>query len=88
MSRGQATVPNVVNTKQAAAQKALEDEGFKVSVQEDPAATQEQGIVSDQSLSSGQRVPRGTSITITVSSRPDEPEVADGIADQDNGAGE
>ncbi len=90
VSRGQTTVPNVVNSKQSDAQKALEEAGLKVTVEEDPAATQEKGIVSDQSLASGQRVPRGTSITITVSSKPDEPEpeVADGVAEQDNGPGQ
>jgi serine/threonine-protein kinase len=88
VSRGQTTVPNVVNQKQDAAQKTLEDAGLKVSVEEDPAATQEKGVVSDQSLSSGQRVPRGTAITITVSTRPDEPEVEDGVADQDGGPGQ
>ncbi|MGB9013672.1 MAG: PASTA domain-containing protein [Aeromicrobium sp.] len=82
VSRGQTTVPNVVNMKQSDAEKALEDAGLKVSVEEDPAATQEKGVVSDQSLSSGQRVSRGTSITITVSSRPDEPDDAeDGVAE-------
>ena len=78
VSRGQATVPNVVNLPEDDARQALEDAGLEVGdVQQDPDADQEAGIVSDQSLSSGQRVPRGTSITITVSDKPDEPDPED-----------
>ncbi len=75
VSRGQTTVPNVVNMSQEDAEAALEDAGLEVGdVQQDAEAEQESGIVSDQSLASGQRVPRGTAITITVSDRPEEPD--------------
>lgn len=96
VSRGQTTVPNVVNLTQEDAQKALEDAGLKVgNVSEDPNAAQDKGTVSDQTLSSGQRVPRGTTVGITVSTKPDEPvdpgvdaDVdADGATDLDGGPG-
>jgi serine/threonine-protein kinase len=90
VSRGQTTVPNVVNQSQEDATKTLEDAGLQVEVTQDPDAEQEAGTVSDQSLSSGQRVPRGTSITITVSDKPDQPTPdpdADGPTDNGNGPG-
>ncbi|MGJ9422256.1 Stk1 family PASTA domain-containing Ser/Thr kinase [Aeromicrobium sp. CF3.5] len=75
VSRGQTTVPNVINQSQEDAEQALQDAGLEIGdVQQDAEAEQEAGIVSGQSLASGQRVPRGTAISITVSDRPEEPE--------------
>lgn len=99
VSRGQTTVPNVLNLSQDEATKTLQDAGLGVGdVQQDAEAEQEAGIVSDQSPSSGQRVPRGTAISLTVSDRPEEPAPeeppatsedppADGAADGGGGAG-
>jgi len=79
VSRGQATVPNVVGQDVAAAKKALEDAGLKVTTNDDPAAPEPAGQVTAQSVSSGQRVPRGTTVTLTVSANPGDSD--DGDAD-------
>ena len=82
VSRGQSTVPNVEGMELADAKKALEDAGLKVTTQEDPAATEDAGIVTRQSVSAGQVVARGTTVTLTVSAKPDEPDPG---TDEDGG---
>ena len=77
VSRGQSTVPNVVGMDQDAAESALKSAGLKVTSNDvsDPVAPE--GQVTAQSVSSGQRVPRGTTVTLTVSSGPDLPDDED-----------
>jgi beta-lactam-binding protein with PASTA domain len=70
VSKGQVTVPNVVNQTVDVATKALEDLGLKVTTKDDPASTSPQGTVTAQSIPEGQRVSPGTSIELTVSSNP------------------
>lgn len=73
VSRGQATVPDLVGQTRDAAQDALDQLDLKYEVTEDPSSTEPAGTVTRQSPSSGQLVARGTTITLTVSSRPDTP---------------
>jgi len=85
VSRGQATVPNVVGMSLDDAKKALEDAGLKVSSSETPDPTVPAGQVTAQSVSSGQRVPRGTTVDLKVSSGPEIPPDTDADGDGDGG---
>jgi serine/threonine protein kinase/transcription elongation GreA/GreB family factor len=67
VSKGQSTVPNVVGMSKHDATKALEDAGLKVEVTEDPASTDPKNQVTAQDTPQGQKVPPGTTVTITVS---------------------
>jgi len=86
VSRGEVTVPDLVGQNLDEARNTLDELGLKYEVNEDPNATEQAGIVTRQSPSSGQQVPEGSSITLTVSSKPDEqpttpPPATDGDAD-------
>jgi serine/threonine protein kinase len=93
VSRGQATVPDVVGQDIDDARRTLDDLGLKYKITEDPNATDEPGRVTRQSPSSGQQVPLGTSILLTVSTRADNPAptspttptAPDGDGDDDDG---
>jgi serine/threonine protein kinase len=73
VSRGQATVPDLVGQDEQAAQDALDELGLKYEVTEDPNSTEPAGTVVRQSPTSGQRVAIGTTITLTVSRKPETP---------------
>lgn len=77
VSRGQATVPNVVGMSLSDAKKALTDAGLQFTTSESPDPLVPAGDVKSQSVSSGQRVPRGTSVALTVSSGPEIPDPGD-----------
>lgn len=83
VSKGQSTVPQVVNLQQEAAIKAIEDAGLKAQVVEDPLSPAPQGTVTAQDRPQGTVVAPGTTITITVSTNPAVPPPADGDADAD-----
>ena len=70
VSKGQATVPNLVGMNVDDAKSALQDAGLKASVNEQPS-DQPEGQVTDQSVPQGQQRPRGSTIQLTVSSGPD-----------------
>lgn len=63
-----ATVPDVIGKSQADAKKALEAQGFVVSVTTSEDSSKENGIVLKQSLDSGKTVEKGSTVTITVNS--------------------
>jgi len=73
VSRGEVTVPDLVGQTIDEARNTLDDLGLKYDVSEDPNATEEAGRVTRQSPSSGQQVPQGSTITLTVSSKSDAP---------------
>jgi serine/threonine-protein kinase len=70
VSKGQVTVPNVVNQNIDDATKALEDLGLKVTTKDDPAAPSPDGTVTAQSIAPNEKVPPGTTIELTVSANP------------------
>lgn len=87
-SRGQVTVPNVVNQTVEDATKALEDLGLKVTTKDDPAATVPDGTVIAQSIAPNEKVSPGTTIELTVSAKPGDgtdPGDADGAATDGTG---
>ncbi|MFC5676686.1 Stk1 family PASTA domain-containing Ser/Thr kinase [Aeromicrobium endophyticum] len=73
VSRGEATVPNLVGMSREDAQDALDKLELKYTVNEDPSSTEPAGTVTSQEPISGQRVPIGSTVTLTVSSRVDTP---------------
>ena len=73
VSRGEATVPNLVGMTREEAQDALDKLELKYTVNEDPSSTDPAGTVTSQEPISGQRVPIGSTVTLTVSSKPDTP---------------
>jgi serine/threonine-protein kinase len=73
VSRGEATVPDLVGQTRQDAQDALDQLDLKYEITEDPTATEPAGTVTRQSPTSGQRVPIGSTINLTVSSKPDTP---------------
>jgi serine/threonine-protein kinase len=70
VSKGQATVPNLVGMDVDDAKNALKDAGLKASVNEE-TSDQPEGQVTAQSVPQGQQRPRGSTIDLTVSSGPD-----------------
>lgn len=63
-----ATVPDVVGKTQTEAKKALEAQGFVVSVTNSEDSSKAKDVVLKQSLDAGNTVEKGSSITITVNS--------------------
>ncbi len=74
VSKGQVEVPDVTGREVDDAVKILEDLGLKVTVQEDASSEAPDGMVVDQSREPGTMVAPGSSITITVSRPPEEPD--------------
>lgn len=70
VSRGQVTVPNVVNQNIEDATKTLEELGLKVTTKDDPAAPTPDGTVTAQNIAPNEKVPFGTTIELTVSANP------------------
>jgi serine/threonine protein kinase len=87
VSRGEATVPDLVGQTRQDAQDALDELDLKYEITEDPNATEPAGTVTRQTPTSGQRVAIGSTITLTISAKPDAPApsptppVPDGDAD-------
>jgi serine/threonine protein kinase/beta-lactam-binding protein with PASTA domain len=73
VSRGQATVPDLVGKTREEAQDALDRLELKYEVTEDPNATEPAGTVTRQTPTSGQQVAIGSTITLIVSAKPDTP---------------
>jgi serine/threonine-protein kinase len=61
------TVPNVTGLGQSQAVAALQGAGFAVVVEQVPSSTVPNGVVSDQTPSSGVLAQPGTTVTIVVS---------------------
>jgi serine/threonine-protein kinase len=68
LSRGQVQVPNVVGFTEDAARQRLQDAGFVVNVDFDPDTPSQKGIVLDQTPTGRTDAPRGSRVTIVVSS--------------------
>lgn len=69
VSGGQALVevPDVLGAKQADAEQALKEAGFQFTASQGFSSTVAKGLVISQTPPTGQRVPAGTTIGITVS---------------------
>ena len=62
----QITMTNVVGESEADAKKELTDLGFEVNVEYDEDSSKENGVVLEQSISSGATVDDGSEVTLTV----------------------
>jgi eukaryotic-like serine/threonine-protein kinase len=71
------TVPVLINMKQADATQALADLGLQTSVVQAASTVYKAGRVSAQDPASGQQVPKGSTVTITVSTGPPPVDVPD-----------
>ncbi len=69
-------VTDVSGKSLAEATALLEKEGFQVSKNEAPSDTVEKGYVISQSPEAGEKVPRGTAVTLEVSSGPDSSKIS------------
>ncbi len=67
MSGSKVEVPGVVNMSQAAAERALENRGFKAGVQEEFSDTVTEGFVSRQAPTAGAKLREGATVDIWVS---------------------
>ncbi|MDO9379853.1 MAG: Stk1 family PASTA domain-containing Ser/Thr kinase [Nocardioidaceae bacterium] len=74
VSNGQSDVPDVVGMTIEDATTALEDAGLEIRrTPDDPSAEQPAGQVSAQTPEAGDKVNPGSSVSVTVSSKPAEP---------------
>ena len=62
----QITMTNVVGESEADAKKELTDLGFEVNVEYDEDSSKQNGVVLEQSISSGATVDDGSEVTLTV----------------------
>ena len=87
VSRGpeQVTVPDVTGLSRESAESRLRDEGLEVSVDEKESDEPEGDVIS-QSPAGGTEVPRGETVTITVSTGPRQVEVPDVVGIGENQA--
>lgn len=65
------SVPDVTGKSLAEATALLEKEGFQVSRSETPSETMEKGSVASQSPSGGDKAPRGSTVTVQISTGPE-----------------
>jgi serine/threonine-protein kinase len=72
-----AVVPDVLRQSEGSARQELQAEGFEVQVNEAPSDDVEEGVVSAQDPSPGVEAPVGSTVTITVSTGPEQVEVPD-----------
>ncbi len=81
VSRGtkQVAVPSVVGLSGDDATTTLQQAGFEVSSTSAPSDSTPEGIVSDQSPDGGTQAPKGSTVTITVSSGPSTTTVPDEV---------
>jgi eukaryotic-like serine/threonine-protein kinase len=76
------TVPNVVGMTEANARSTLEQAGFQVTSTSAPSDTTPSGSVSAQSPSAGTGAPKGSTVTITVSTGPSTTTVPDEVGQE------
>jgi serine/threonine-protein kinase len=70
-------VPTVTGKPVAEARQTLEADGFKVSVQQRASTEEQKGLVLSQSPTGGDRVDKGTTVTLTVGAGPAQTTVPD-----------
>ena len=78
---GKVPVPNVEGKSEAAAETALQNDGFSVGVQQDPTSTEPTGTVVNQNPVGNTMVAPGSKVIITVSGAATVPNVV-GLSEQ------
>ncbi len=72
----QVTVPDVTGLTRSSAESRLEDEGLEVAVQQQPSDEAQDAVIA-QTPGGGTRVDKGSQVTITVSTGPEQVTVPD-----------
>jgi eukaryotic-like serine/threonine-protein kinase len=84
VSKGQntATVPDVLDQTESSARAELEAAGFQVQTVSAPSDSTPEGLVSAQSPDPGTEAPKGSTVTITVSTGPSSATVPNVVGEQ------
>ncbi|HET9671931.1 MAG TPA: Stk1 family PASTA domain-containing Ser/Thr kinase, partial [Actinomycetota bacterium] len=77
----QVTVPDVLGQSESSATAELEAAGFEVSTTEAPSDSVPEGLVSEQSPSAGSEAAKGSTVTITISTGPEQTTTPDVIGE-------
>jgi len=81
-----ATVPDVLDQTEASARSELQAAGFEVQAVQAPSDSTPEGFVSAQSPDPGTEVPKGSTVTITVSTGPSSATVPNVVGEQKEAA--
>ncbi len=81
-----AAVPDVLQQSEESARQQLQGDGFEVQVNEAPSDDTEEGLVSAQDPNPGVEAPVGSTVTITVSTGPEQQEVPNVVGDDEDSA--
>ena len=81
-----AVVPDVLQQSEDSARQELEGEGFEVQVTQAPSDGTEEGLVSAQNPAPNVEAPAGSTVTITVSTGPEQTEVPNVEGDDEDAA--
>jgi serine/threonine-protein kinase len=79
-------VPNVVGAKRDAAESTLQDAGFTVDINEQEDDSKPENTVLSQDPAAGEKLPKGSRVTIVVATAPEQVDVPDTVGDDENGA--
>jgi beta-lactam-binding protein with PASTA domain/tRNA A-37 threonylcarbamoyl transferase component Bud32 len=77
-----ATVPNVLDQTESSARSELQAAGFEVQAVQAPSDSTAEGFVSAQSPDPGTEAPKGSTVTITVSTGPSSSTVPNVVGEQ------
>ena len=83
---GEASVPDVQGLPRAEAEDKLQAAGFKPKVEEVTSADVKKGVVIDTSPPQGSLIERGSSVTVRVSTGPEQVEVPDVVGETEENA--
>jgi len=83
---GNATVPGVVGDKQAEAEKAVKDAGFKTDVRKETSDTVKKGRVISTQPGENTQLEKGRTVVLVVSQGPEKVSVPDVVGDKEDGA--
>jgi len=83
---GNATVPGVVGDKQADAEKAVKDAGFKTDVRKETSDTVKKGRVISTQPGENTQLEKGRTVVLVVSQGPEKVSVPDVVGDKEDGA--
>jgi len=81
-----ATVPDVLDQTESSARSELDAAGFKVQTVHAPSDSTPEGFVSAQSPDPGTEAPKGSTVTITVSTGPSSTAVPNVVGEEKNTA--
>jgi serine/threonine-protein kinase len=81
-----AVVPDVLDQSEQSARQELQAEGFEVQVNQAPSDETEEGLISAQDPNPGVEAPVSSTVTITVSTGPEQVEVPNVVGEEEDSA--